>query len=156
MDSLYQKLTKKKINSLQGHKPSILHNKEIMKQLPYMTCKYNTNKTQSGTNMLNWGFDYTIEKNPKYFISALIVDTENTVRYPDVKIQNTFRYPAARKIKQITEINTHNILHKRYEYSLKQIKILREQNNLMTAKAGKGRTMVIIHKDALKQKISTF
>ena len=84
------------------------------------------------------------------------MDTENTVRYPDVKIQYTFRYLAARKIKQITEINTHNILHKRREYSLKQIQILQEQNNLMIAKARKSRTMVIIHKDALKQKISTF
>ena len=84
------------------------------------------------------------------------MDTENTVRYPDVKIRNTFRYLAARKIKQITEINTHNILHERHDYSLTQIKILQEQNNLMTANTGKGRTMVIIHKDALKQKISTF
>lgn len=84
------------------------------------------------------------------------MDTANTIRYLDVKIQITFRYLAARKIKQIIEINTHNILHKRHEYSQKQIQILLEQNNLMIAKAVKGRTMVIIHKDALKQKISTF
>jgi len=86
-----------------------------------MTCKHDTNKTQSGTNTLNWGFDYAIEKNPKHFINALIVNTKNAIRYPDVKIQNTFRYLAGRKIKQITEISTQNILHKRHEYSLKQI-----------------------------------
>ena len=84
------------------------------------------------------------------------MDAENTIRYWDVKIQNIFRYLAARKIEQITEINTHNILYKRHEYSLKQIQILLEQNNLMIAKADKGRTMVIIHEHALKQKISTF
>jgi hypothetical protein len=84
------------------------------------------------------------------------VETENTIRYPDIKIKSTFRYLAARKIKKITEINSHNILHKRHEYSLKQIHILLEQNNLTIAKADKGRTMVIIHEDALKQKISTF
>jgi hypothetical protein len=84
------------------------------------------------------------------------MDTENTIRYPDIKIQNTIRYLAARKIKQKTEISTHNILHKRHDYSLKQIQLLLEQNNLTTAKADKGRTMVIIHKDVLKQKNSTF
>jgi len=31
-----------------------------------------------------------------------------------------------------------------------------EQNNLMVAKADKGRTMVIIQRDTLKQKIDTF
>ena len=35
--------------------------------------------------MLNLGFDYAIEKTPKHFINALIVDTENTIRYTDVK-----------------------------------------------------------------------
>ena len=47
-------------------------------------------------------------------------------------------------------------LHKRHQYILKQIKTTLEQNNLTTAKAVKGRTMVITHKDMLKQKVETF
>ena len=42
----------------------------------------------------------------------------------DIKTQNTFRYLATKKIKQITEANTYNTLHKRRQYNLKQIKIL--------------------------------
>jgi hypothetical protein len=52
----------------------------------------------------------------------------------DIKIQNTFRYLATNKIKQITETNTHNTVHKWHQYNLKQIKMLLEKNNLMKAK----------------------
>jgi DNA-binding transcriptional MerR regulator len=71
------------------------------------------------------------------------------------KIQNTFRYLAARKIKQIIETNTHKTLYKRNQYNLNQIKTLLEQSNLTTEKADKCRTMVIVHKDTPKQKIDT-
>jgi hypothetical protein len=91
--------------------------------------------SQEQINTLNWGCDYTKGKNPKQFINALIADTGNAIRYPDIKIQNTFRYLAARKIKQITDINTHNTLHKTHEYNLSQIQMLLEQNNMMKAKA---------------------
>ena len=107
-------------------------------------------------NTLNLGFDYEIEKDPKQFINTLIVDTENAIRHLDIKIQNTFRYLATKKIKQITEENKYNTLHKRYQYNLKQIKILLEQINLTIAKADKCGTVVIIHKDTLKQKTDTF
>jgi len=39
---------------------------------------------------------------------------------------------------------------------LKQIKTLLGQNKITIAKAGEGRTMIIIHKDTLKQKIRYF
>ena len=71
-------------------------------------------------------------------------------------MQNTFRYLASRKIKQIAETSTRRALHKRRQYNLKQIKTTLEQNNLKIAKADKGRTVVIIHKDILKQKVETF
>ena len=60
-------------------------------------------------------------------------------------------YLTTKKIKKITLTNTYYTLHKRHQYILKQIKILTEQNNLTIAKADKSRTMVIIHKDTLKQ-----
>ena len=55
------------------------------------------------------------------------MDTDNAIRYRDTKILNTFRYLAGRKIKQIIETNTHNTLHKRHQYNLKQIKTLLEK-----------------------------
>jgi hypothetical protein len=57
-------------------------------------------------------------------------------------MQNTFRYLATKKIKQIADINKHNIVHKRHQYNLKQIKTILE-HDLTVAKADKGRTMVI-------------
>ena len=43
-------------------------------------------------NTLTLGFKYEVEKDPKYFISALIIDTENAIRHLDTKIQNLLTY----------------------------------------------------------------
>jgi hypothetical protein len=63
---------------------------------------------------------------------------------------------ATRKIKQIADTNKSNTIHKIHQYDLKQIKTILEQNDLRIAKADKGRTMVIINKEALKQKTDNF
>jgi hypothetical protein len=55
--------------------------------------------SQEQINTLNTGFDYAIENDPKQFINTLIIDIENAIRNLDTKIQNTFRYPATKKIK---------------------------------------------------------
>jgi uncharacterized protein YggL (DUF469 family) len=57
-----------------------------------------------------------------------------------------FRHLATRKIKQIIETNTHNMLHKIHHYYLKYIKNVLEQNKLTIAKADKRRTVVIVVK----------
>jgi len=107
-------------------------------------------------NVLNFGFDCAIEKDPKQYINTLIIDTENGIRHLDIKIQNTCRYLATKKIRQLTETNIYNTLYKRHQYNLKQIKILLEQNNLMIAKGDRSSTMVIIHKNTLKRKFDIF
>jgi hypothetical protein len=56
----------------------------------------------------------------------------------------------------MTETHTHNTLHKRLQYNLKQIKLTLERNNLTIVKADKGRTMVTIHKDTLVHNRETF
>jgi len=35
--------------------------------------------------MLTLGFDYAVEKDPKYYIIDLIIDTENAIRHLDTK-----------------------------------------------------------------------
>jgi len=45
---------------------------------------------------------------------------------------------------------------KKNQHYLKEIKTILEQNNLRIPKADKGRTMVIIHADTLKQAIYSF
>jgi len=69
------------------------------------------------------------------------------------KMQNTFRYLAIKKIKQIMTTTTHNTLHKRYQHNIKQIRNILQQNNLTITQADKSKSIVIINKSALIQKV---
>jgi hypothetical protein len=112
--------------------------------------------TKEQINTLKLGPQYAIEKNPKQFINELIIDTENAIRHLQSNIQNTFRYMAAKKIKQIKESNRHNTIHKRYQYNINQMKKILQHNNLTIAKADKSKAIVVIDKTTLEQKIDTF
>ena len=59
------------------------------------------------------GPQYAIERNPKYYINELIIDTENAIKNLQSNIQNTFRYIEAKNITQIGESDRHNTVHKR-------------------------------------------
>jgi len=85
----------------------------------------------------------------------LITDTENAIRHLDNNIRHTYRYLATKKVIQIIITNTHNTLHKKLQYNLNQIKIILQRNNLTTAKADKGKTMVVTDKNTLEQKTDT-
>jgi hypothetical protein len=61
---------------------------------------------------------YAIENGPTHYINELIIDTDIANRYLDSKIENTFRYLATKKIKQIMATNTQNTLHKKYQLNL--------------------------------------
>ena len=50
----------------------------------------------------------------------------------------------------------HNVLHKRQQYSINQLKKILKNNNLVTVKADKPKAIVIINKDKLKVKVNTF
>jgi hypothetical protein len=78
--------------------------------------------TNEKINTLTLGFNYAIEKDPKYYINELITDTENAIRHLNSKIQNTFWHLATKKVKQIKTTNIHNTLHKRHQHNLNQIK----------------------------------
>jgi hypothetical protein len=41
----------------------------------------NTKFTKGQINTLTIGFKYAVEKGPKYYISDLIIDTENAIRH---------------------------------------------------------------------------
>ena len=52
--------------------------------------------------------------------------------------------------------STHNTLHKRYQHNVKQIRNILRQNNLTITKADKSKTIVVINKNTLKQKVDNF
>jgi len=60
----------------------------------------------------NLGPQYTMEIKPNWQINEIIIGTENAFRKTDIKWQNTYKYLAAKVIKEINEIVKQNILHK--------------------------------------------
>jgi hypothetical protein len=52
--------------------------------------------------------------------------------------------------------NRYNILHKRQQYSINQLKKILKDNNLKTVKADKTKAIVIINKEKLKMKVNNF
>ena len=73
--------------------------------------------------LIKYGMKYSIERPTATYINNLIAETERAIRLLDTNIQNTYRFLATKKLKEI--INTPgltNILHKRQSYVLKTIK----------------------------------
>ena len=116
----------------------------------------NTNFNHEHIHTLSLGPNFAIEKEPKYYINNLIIDTENAIRHLDTKVQNTFRYIAANKIKQITTTNRAQTMHKTYQHNINEIKNILRENNLTITKADKNKAIVIINKAMLEQKVQTF
>ena len=78
------------------------------------------------------GHSYAIESEPKNYINELIIDTEVAIRQLEPKMQNTYRYLAAKQIKQILNSNRHNTHHKRQQYSINQIKRILESKSVLS------------------------
>jgi len=135
MDTLYNKLNQK-LNTLITHKTTTRK---------YTEKKHNTharfiNLTNTTFNhehvhTLSLGPNFAIEKGPKHYINNLIIDTENAIRHLDPKIQNTFRHMTTNKMKQIITTSRSQIIHKRHQHDLNQIKDILQKDNLRVAKA---------------------
>jgi len=70
--------------------------------------------TQEQKETLSLGPKHAIEKETKYYISDLIIDTENAIRKLEHMMQNTYRYLAKKQIKIISNSN-------RKKHSIKDI-----------------------------------
>jgi hypothetical protein len=133
MENQYRILNKK-LDALSNDKSK--HNKQKTSQFqPKVINLSNTPLTKEQTNILSLGHSYAIEKEPKNYINELIIDTEVAIRQLEPKMQNTYRYLAAKQIKQILNSNRHNTRHKRQQYIVNQIKKILESNNLTIVKA---------------------
>ena len=153
-ENQYKKLNKK-LDALSNH-GSRHHNKQKAIQFQSKVINLsNTHFTKEQINILSLGPNYAIEKEPKKYISELIVDTEVAIRQLEPKFQNTYRYLAAKQIKQILASNRHNALHKHHQYSINKIKKVLENYNLTLIKADKSKAIVIIDRDRSPTYIST-
>jgi hypothetical protein len=136
MENRYQKLNKK-LDALSSHGLRHLNKQKAIQFQPKVINLSNTHFTKEQINILSLGPNYTVGKEPKKYINELIVNTEVAICQLDPKLQNTYRYLAAKEIKQILASNRHNALHKRQQYSINQIKKVLENNNLTLVKADK-------------------
>jgi hypothetical protein len=106
--------------------------------------------------ILELGLNYAHERPTKHFLQDLIIDTENAIKQLNENEQNIYRFLACKKLKQIQNNRSTNILHKRRRYTIKQIRTKLAQNNLIITKADKGKTIVIINKNTYTQKVEDF
>ena len=99
MDTLYQKLNKK-LNTL-IRRTHVTYNtgKNTHAFHSRLVNLTKTKFTKEQISTLTLGFNCAVEKDPKYYINDLIIDTEKAIRHLDTKIQNTFRCISAKKFK---------------------------------------------------------
>jgi hypothetical protein len=155
MESQYQRLSRK-LDALTNQIPKHNTKQKECNFQPRIISLSDVRFTKEQIQTLSLGPNYTIEKEPKRYINELIVDTENAIRQLDPKLQDVYRHLAAKKIKHIMTTNRHNILHKRQQYSINQLKKILKDNNLTTVKTDKTKAIVIINKEELKVKVNNF
>jgi len=63
---------------------------------------------------------------------------------------------ASKQMKHILKTNRHNMLHKRYQYNIKELKKNLQNNKLIIAKADKSKAIVIINENTLEKKVDNF
>jgi len=83
-------------------------------------------------------------------------DTENAIRTLEQKIQNTYRHLVIKQIKCISMTSRKNILLKRHQYNLNEIKKTLQNNNATVVKADKSKAIIIIKMDILNEKVDAF
>jgi hypothetical protein len=63
--------------------------------------------------ILNYGLQHSIERPLTSYLTNLVIETERAVRLLDTKLQNSYPFVAASKLKQIiNSVNHHNPLQK--------------------------------------------
>ena len=145
MDNLYQKLNIK-LDALTNQTSAKLdNNKNSSKFQSRLINLTNIKFTKEQIQTLSLGPNCAIEQELKQYISELIIDTESAIRHLEPQIQNAYRYLAAKQIKHIMTTNRYNILYKRYQYNINELKKMLQNNNLTIVKADKSKAIVIIN-----------
>ena len=99
----------------------------------------------------------TASKNQPPHINNLIAETERALRLLDTSIQNTYRFLATKKLKQIISTPSFtNVLHKRQAYVLKAINQMLNAENAIITPSDKGKTTVIMYMKDYSNKVQSF
>jgi hypothetical protein len=118
----------------------------------------NVQFSEKEENLLNKGGKYNMGITPIKCIKHLIYETENVIR----QVENTnqqlaIRHLAAKNIQQIiSKQNTLSSEHKEQLCTTKQVQHKLLLNKATIAESDKGKTMVMIDKQDLNQKVNSF
>jgi molybdopterin-guanine dinucleotide biosynthesis protein len=101
--------------------------------------------------------NYNIGTTVKSNLKQLIVETENAIQQIDTNQQDAIRHLSARNIRTLmSKHNTTAYQHKQQFQLIKNIKQKIHEHNITLAEADKGKTMVILYKRTLNEKVNQF
>jgi hypothetical protein len=108
MESHYNQLNKK-LDNLQDKRTKKANARHINQEQQFHPRTKNLTKiifTKEEMDLLNYGMQYSMEKQLKTYWTNLPVVTERHVNLLDTKLQNPYRIMAAKKMKQICNSTT--------------------------------------------------
>jgi hypothetical protein len=104
-----------------------------------------------------YGLNYSIERPASTYAANLIAETERAIRLLDIKVQNTYRIMATKKLKQIINSTSQsNVLQKRQLYVLKGLNKKLSAENAIVIQADKRKPIVIINSNEYSKKVNSF
>jgi hypothetical protein len=160
METHYNRLNKKLNRPLQKQlKHSTPPQQNEDQQQFYTRVKNLTNIRLNAEEMqlLKYGLNYSIERPASTYAASLAAETEQAIRLLDTKLQNTYRFVAAKKLKQIINSTSQtNILQKRHLHVMKELNKKLTTGNAIVTQADKGKTTVIIDSKEYAEKVQSF
>jgi hypothetical protein len=90
-------------------------------------------------------------------IKQLVYETENAIRQLHINQQEAIRYLATKNLQNI--LSKQNIRNKDYKqkmHTMKHIKQKLQQNKVTIIEADKGKTLVVIYKQDLREQVNNF
>ena len=158
MESHYEKLNKKLdiLQQKRNHDTTHMDHQNKTSTYPRTINLTNIRFTAEEQALLDLGLQYNIKKPTASTWTNLALETERAIRLLDIKVQQSYRTIAAKKLRQILNTNHHNTTHKRQLHVLKQIKLKITESNALIARADKGKTTVVIYAHDYTQKVHSF
>jgi len=107
--------------------------------------------------LLKYGLNYSTERPASTYATSLAAETEQAIRLLDAKLQNTYRFMATKKLKQIINSTSQtNVLQKRHLHVIKELNKKLTTENAIITQADKGKTIVIIDSKEYAEKVQSF
>ena len=107
--------------------------------------------------LLKYGLNYSVERPASTYATSLIAETEQAIKLLDAKLKNTYRFTAAKKLKQIINSTSQTNVHqKRHVHVMKELNKKLTTENAIVTQADKGKTIVIIDSKEYAEKVQSF